>query len=806
MAQGLRLLLIIGILLTAAMATAQQPTTRETMVSIRVINSAKEPLSFATVSVLSVPDTVHKLEQITDSNGIARFRLIQMKPYLIRVTSVNYHRLEKNITIKGDNPTYTLVATRSTQSLADVVVTATKPLMRQEDDKTIVDPENLAASSTNAYEIMEKIPGLFVDQDGNVYLSSTTPAKVYINGREQRMSTLDIATLLKSLPPNAIASVEILRTPSAKYDASTSGGIVNVVLKKGIKIGLTGSVTVGMNQGFYGNQFAGININNSNGRNTSYFNLQLNRRTTYEKIKTDRFFAVDSVLSQDAFTKYPAKGFYFGYGLGWELNKNWELNYDGRFSYNHNNNRSSNLSEIMKLSTSELTSSNQADVNTKINSLNITQSLTLKKKLDSLGSDWTTDISANFTPNQADQIFVTHFYYPAKPDAQGDGRLENSFNFYTFQSNLSKKLPNKITLETGVKSTYLSFHNTTDYFIQRDSGRVKDLIRTGTYAYKENINSAYLQGSKNISGFLLKLGTRIENTNMNGDQDAPADTSFAIHRTDFFPYVYLSHNIMKIAGYWLRGYLVYRRTITRPSYDFLNPAVRFVDPYLYEIGNPFLRPQFNKNFEANISVDETPLLAIGVNDTKDIFTQVVYQADSSNSIAYRTYDNLGKNREIYLRGLGAIPPGHKYFFVLGGQYNHNFYQGQYENEPLNFKKGSWTFFTYHTYKLTPLTVLTLSGFVRLKGQLQFYELSPFGSLNFSVSQQFLKKKLTVSMSVVDMFYTNHNDFTLNQGSIDASGSRKADTRRFGMNLRYNFGLRKKEENNLLNVESPERTN
>ena len=209
---------------------------------------------------------------------------------------------------------------------------------------------------------------------------------------------------------------------------------------------------------------------------------------------------------------------------------------------------------------------------------------------------------------------------------------------------------------------------------------------------------------------------------------------------------------------------------------------------------------------ANISVDETPLLAIGVNDTKDIFTQVVYQADSSNSIAYRTYDNLGKNREFYLRGLGAIPPGHKYFFVLGGQYNHNFYQGQYENEPLNFKKGSWTFFTYHTYKLTPLTVLTLSGFVRLKGQLQFYELSPFGSLNFSVSQQFLKQKLTVSMSVVDMFYTNHNDFTLNQGSIDASGSRKADTRRFGMNLRYNFGLRKKEENNLLNVESPERTN
>jgi len=103
-------------------------------------------------------------------------------------------------------------------------------------------------------------------------------------------------------------------------------------------------------------------------------------------------------------------------------------------------------------------------------------------------------------------------------------------------------------------------------------------------------------------------------------------------------------------------------------------------------------------------------------------------------------------------------------------------------------------------------MLTLNGFVRLKGQLQFYELSPFGSLNFSVSQQFLKKKLTLSMSIVDMFYTNQNTFTINQGSVNANGHRKGDTRRFGLNVRYNFGFRKKEENNMLNVESPERAN
>ena len=250
---------------------------------------------------------------------------------------------------------------------------------------------------------------------------------------------------------------------------------------------------------------------------------------------------------------------------------------------------------------------------------------------------------------------------------------------------------------------------------------------------------------------------------------------------------------MQIAGYDLRAYLVYRRTTSRPAYEYLNPSVRVVDPYLFESGNPSLRPQFTKNYEANISVDERPIVAIGYNDTRDIFTQVVYGADTSRSVSYRTYDNLGRSRETYLRGLGAIPPGKRYFFVVGAQYNHNFYEGQYEQKPLRYKRGSWFVFTYQTFKLTPLTQITLQGFARLKGQVQFYELSALGALNLSLTQQLMKKKLTLTLNATDVFYTNQYEFVLNQGSINAFGARKNDTRRFGLNLRYNFGLRKKEE-------------
>ena len=131
--------------------------------------------------------------------------------------------------------------------------------------------------------------------------------------------------------------------------------------------------------------------------------------------------------------------------------------------------------------------------------------------------------------------------------------------------------------------------------------------------------------------------------------------------------------------------------------------------------------------------------------------------------------------------------------MVGAQYNHNFYEGQYEQKPLRYKRGSWFVFTYQTFKLTPLTQITLQGFARLKGQVQFYELSALGALNLSLTQQLMKKKLTLTLNATDVFYTNQYEFVLNQGSINAFGARKNDTRRFGLNLRYNFGLRKKEE-------------
>lgn len=777
---------------------------QQSSVTVSIINTNKQPLPFATVKAIAVNDTLKSLVKVTDSSGTTIFQLSPGLHYILTASSVGYVTTEKKILVTGEN-SFTITVKSTNAALSAVTVTTTKPIMRQEDDKTIVDPENLAASSTNAFEILEKTPGLFVDQDGNVYLSSTTPAKIYINGREQRMSATDIATMLKSLPPNSILNIEILRTPSAKYDASGGGGIVNVVLKKGVRIGLTGSVNTGFNQGVYGNQFVGLNLNNSSGKFNSYINLQYSRRHSYDQIKTDRLFAADSILKQDAFTRYPASSFYTGVGFGYEFSKKWDISYDGRINLNRSENNTVNGSDITKLSTSEVITSNIANVETSARSTSISQSISSKFKIDTLGSEWTTDVSYTVNPNSSNQDFITSFMIPRRSPSVGNGDVKTQFNFFSIASNALFKLPKKFIIETGLKSTVAKFNNNADYIKLLNGSAVIDNFRTAAFRYNENINSTYFQASKNIRGIIIKAGVRAENTNMEGNQLVPKDTSFNIHRTDLFPYIYLSRGLMTIMGYELKAYLVYRRTISRPSYDLLNPFPRYIDQYLFETGNPALRPQFTQNYEANISVNERPIFALGVNDTKDIFTNVIYQADSSKSLAYRTYDNLGTNKETYFRIVGAIP-GRKYFAVAGAQYNHNFYQGLYENKPLSFKRGSWSVFTYQTFKVTPTTQLSLNGFARFNGQLQFYELSSFGSLNFSINKQLFNKKMMVSLSTTDILFTNNNKFNLKQGSVNARGYREADTRRFGLNIRYNFGFKKKEDTNIFNIESPEKTN
>jgi hypothetical protein len=753
-----------------------------------VVSGKSQSIAFANIVIQPIDSALPK-NQVADSNGIAIVMLQAGKLYQIKTSAIGYQI--DNRTIKFDNlNTVKIELKEKNDQLKEVVVTSNKPLIRQEDDKSVVDPEPLAAASTNAYETMEKIPGIFIDQDGNIYLNGLSPAGIQINGRELRMSASDMATLLKSLPPSSIQKIELVRTPSAKYDASGGGGVVNIILKKGIKIGLNGSVNTGMNQGVYGNQFIGLTLNNTTDKYNSYLNTQFNQNDGYSIVNTDRFLSVDTVLKQTAKTLSPNQSAYIGFGLGRNWTDRFELNYDARVSGQSFVNTTNNESLLQKNAKQNLSAIGSL-VNNDGSNFNLNQSVRSKLKLDSLGGEWTLDFSYNLIRASTDQQY-NNTLLAGGFVSKGFGDFSNDRDFYTYQTDYKKKWKG-ITVETGLKSSLLYFNNQANYQKELNGKNVKDDFRTSQYTFKEQINAGYVQGSKTWGAVILKVGTRVEQTIMQGNQKIPSDTSFSLNRTDAFPYVFLSRKLFKIAGYEMRGYLVYRKTISRPSYEFLNPFPKYIDPFLYETGNPSLKPQFTSNYEANISVDDKPIFAFGVNETKDIFTNVVYQSPTNKQVTYRTYDNLGKSKETYFRGIAVIPPGKAFFAVVGAQYNHNIYNGIYEQKPIVFDKATWTFFTFQSLKLDKLSTFTINGFWRTNGQQQFYELDNFGQLNSSLNRQFLNKKLTVTLSMNDIFFTNKNTFTLRQGSIYAVGFRETDSRRFGINIRYNFGVKPKEQ-------------
>jgi len=790
------ILFAFSILIAFSTLAQQRP------ILIKVLDAKNNPVGFANIAVSNKADSSKLINGISDTIGLAKINVAAKNTYTIKVSAIGYKKFGKEYLI-NEQSIIAIKLVEDPNQLKEVVVKSSKPLIRQEDDKSVVDPEPLAASSTNAYETVEKVPGIFIDQDGNIYLNGLTPAGVQINGRDLKMSASDIAILLKSLPPNSIQKIELIRTPSAKYDASGGGGLVNIVLMKGVKLGVNGSLNTGFAQGVYGNQFIGFNLNNNNDKLNSYVNAQYSNNDNYSITNTDRTITLDSVLKQQARALSPNNSISVGYGFGKTIKEKWELNYDGRMSQNKFDNTTNSESFLHQISLNQNSGNLKSYVDNKGTNNFINQSFRVKLKLDSVGGEWVNDFSYNFSNSNADQNY-SNVLLSKNTSTGGNGNYGNDRNYYTFQSDIKKK-GFGLSLESGIKTSILYFDNHSNYTKTVLGLLAPDPFRTSLFNYTEQINAGYIQASKTWGPIVLKVGTRVEQTIMQGHQLVPKDTTFSLNRADAFPYVYLSRKILMIMNYELRGFLVYRKTISRPSYDYLNPFAKYIDPFLYEIGNPNLKPQFTSNYEANISVDDKPLFAYGVNETTDIFTNVVYQSPTNKQVSYRTYDNLGKSKETYFRIIGVIPPGKKYFAVLGTQYNRNNYTGFYEGKPIVFNRGTWAIFTFQSFKIDGLSTITLNGFWRINGQQQFYELSNFGTLNTSINRQFLKKKLIITASYNDFLFTNKNHFELHQGTQNAIGYRESDTRRVGISLRYNFGFKPKENKlEMLEQGAPER--
>ncbi|MEP7237111.1 MAG: TonB-dependent receptor [Ferruginibacter sp.] len=758
---------------------------------VLVVDDKKDTIQNATAALFRLPDTLLVIKKTILKETF--FNVKNKTNYVVKISAVGMQDTLQPIHVNETDTWITVQMHYKVNNLGNVTVVSKKPLIKQDDDKTIIDAEVLANSSTNAYEVLEKTPGAIVDQDGNVYLASTTPATILINGREMKLSSADIASLLKSLPAGSVSKIEILRNPSAKYDAASSGGMVNIILKKGVKLGTNGNVNVAYFQGVYATKTAGFNINKGSEKINTYLNYQFTDRNNYEELNTNRLFRKDSgFIVQQSYTTYPTRNNYLNGGIDIQLTPKFNAAYDLRTSYTNGKSFAVSRIDFSKYPSPAVLSKNVSDINSTNKTTYLGNNISTKYKIDTLGSEWTSQFDYSYYGNRNTQFYKNSYYIQQKPTVTGDGINNNDKNIFLLQTDLILKLKKSVTFETGFKATISNSKNSSNYV--KDTGnniQFVDTYQTNTFKYKETIIAAYVQVSKTFNGFTIKPGLRLETTDINGKQTIPKDTTLLLKRTDLFPYLFIKHNLFKMFGATLIGNAIYRKSIKRPYYEVLNPYPKFIDQTLYDVGNPKLKPQFTTNYEINITFDNIPVIALGYNNTRDIFSNVNYPGP--NNVTYRTYDNLGTNKEFYAKVIGGIPPGKKYFFYLGALYNYNHYSGSFEGLPLDYKRGSWTFFMFQEFKATHTFTLNMQGFLRTKGLQNLYELNTFGGLFVSANKSILKKKANIILSVNDLLHTNQVSFSSQQGTVNAQGKRVNDTKRLGLTFRYNFGIKPKNE-------------
>ena len=185
---------------------AKAQTTKLTVI---VQNENREKLTSATCELFSLPDSILITRKINSPGSY--FIVSPKKNYFVRASATGMSSVSRSFLATDMAFELTLDLHKQVNNLKTVTIVSRGALVKQEDDKTVIAAETLASSNSNAYEVLEKVPGAVVDQDGNVYLNSATPATVFINGREIKLSTADLASLLKSLPAKKVCFSHALK-------------------------------------------------------------------------------------------------------------------------------------------------------------------------------------------------------------------------------------------------------------------------------------------------------------------------------------------------------------------------------------------------------------------------------------------------------------------------------------------------------------------------------------------------------------------------------------------------------------------
>ncbi|WP_181304055.1 TonB-dependent receptor domain-containing protein [Rufibacter sp. XAAS-G3-1] len=615
---------------------------------------SKAPVDFATVAL---QDKNGKL--ITgvpcDANGKFTFPNVAPGAYDLAISFIGYKTKLHSITVLAGTAPLQLgqiLLESDSKALEEVVVTGEKDLIQQTDDGMVYNAENdITNIGGTAADVLKKVPSLAVDIDGNVEMRGSTKIKLLINGKPSTMLADNLAEALQQIPADMIKSVEVVTSPSAKYDAEGTAGVINIITKQSSIEGMTGQVTATA-----GNRSNNLNTN-LNLRKKKFglrasvggnFNDRVgDSESDQVYFREENFIQTPTKLIQQSSTfENNGRSLFTQVGGDYDFNEKNNLSASVRF------NRSRNLSD-RSLSTSQFTPSGEEQVQNyrfrDIDNLNrnngFETNLHYKRRFQKKGQEL--DIMAIFNTNGSESDYA--LTEENKTDVIT--RLEQSNNHstnreFTFQTDYSHPFEKLGNLEAGVRAVLRNSGSDYDFRYSRSAAAplVVDPARSNLFTYHQDVYSSYLSYTYRWKKtYTLRVGGRYEYTAVTGDFETNnVETSLEKPFHNFMPNVML----MKRFKNDQRLRLSYSTRIQRPGINQLNPYRNESNQLNIRYGNPNLDAEITHNSELNYSffLKTTSFNAsLYWRQTNNDINQYQFPIRANNDTLNTTFANLGKN-------------------------------------------------------------------------------------------------------------------------------------------------------------------
>lgn len=621
--------------------------------------TTQQPVEFATVALLSKA-TDKILDGTTcDEKGVFSFPSVAAGEYKVTVSFVGFEtRLVDNVRVTSDAGTINLGAlllTATAQQLGEVTVTGQKELVQTRPDGLVYNAEkDISNNGGNAADLLKKVPLLTVDNDGNVELRGTSSVRVLINGKPSSIIAKSVADALRRLPASQVKSVEVITSPSAKYDAEGSGGVINIILKKNSLNGLTGSVEVSA-----GTRYSNVNSDLTVRRGKFGINTSVGSYAHYNRglgLSSRTDFLAEGVAQLDQQTRQRS----YGGGVYGQVNFDYDATEKDVFSLGAN--------------TDLYHSGGRSTLASSYFAPGIAPDVFTRTTTRPWGPNWWPELSLNagythtFKPKQEFSLLAlysgtanTRAYNLAQnrpeledPDYYEISRNRSTNRTFTFQTDYTHALDSTGTLEAGAKT--ILRNESSAYRIEADSvdGRGLQLVptRSDEFRYQQNVYAGYLSYGlvlrKVWSG---KVGLRAEHTSVDGDFVASA-TTVRQRYTNLIPTLLVSHDFGQDNGQKLK--LSYARRIQRPSIYVLNPYLDVSNRLVASAGNPNLRAELTDAYELGYStnIKRTSLNFSGYwRQTNNAIqtvaitlpaNQLIPGDTTSTNVLYSTFQNLAR--------------------------------------------------------------------------------------------------------------------------------------------------------------------